>query len=189
MDMLFTHFGISGPAALRCSQFVVKTMKKFKMRAVEMSIDALPEENSEQLFQRMMKQMKEEPKKGIKNVLKGYVPERYFLFLLERNGIDGSEQAGQVSHEKIRALVKDFKEFKVTVNGTQPLEKAFVTGGGVSVKEIHPKEMASKLMNGLYFCGEVLDIHGYTGGYNITSALVTGRIAGTTAGQNAKVRY
>ncbi|MGG0240870.1 NAD(P)/FAD-dependent oxidoreductase [Bacillus rhizoplanae] len=185
MDMLFTHFGVSGPAALRCSQFVVKTMKKFKTRAVQMSIDALPDEHSEQLFQRMMKQIKEEPKKGLKNVLKGYVPERYFLFLLEKNEIDGSQQCGQISHEKIRALAADFKGFSFTVNGTQSLEKAFVTGGGVSVKEINPKEMSSKLMNGLYFCGEVLDIHGYTGGYNITSALVTGRIAGMTAGQNA----
>ncbi|EJQ46013.1 HI0933 family flavoprotein [Bacillus cereus BAG6X1-2] len=189
MDMLFTHFGLSGPAALRCSQFVVKAMKKFKTNTVHMSIDAVPEENSEQLFQRMLKQMKEDPKKGIKNVLKGYVPERYFLFLLEKNEIDGSEQAGQVSHEKIRALVKDFKEFTVNVNGTQSIEKAFVTGGGVSVKEINPKEMSSKFTNGLYFCGEVLDIHGYTGGYNITSALVTGRISGTTAGQNAKMQY
>ncbi|MEI4832317.1 NAD(P)/FAD-dependent oxidoreductase [Bacillus sp. FJAT-53711] len=187
MDMLFTHFGVSGPAALRCSQFVVKTMKKFKTNTVTMSIDALPGENSEQLFQRMMKQIKEEPKKGLKNVLKGYVPERYFLFLLEKNEIDGSQQCGQISHEKIRALAADFKGFTFTVNGTQPLEKAFVTGGGVSVKEINPKEMSSKLMNGLYFCGEVLDIHGYTGGYNITSALITGRIAGMTAGQNANM--
>lgn len=85
--------------------------------------------------------------------------------------------------------MKDFKEFTVHVNGTQSIEKAFVTGGGVSVKEINPKEMASKFTNGLYFCGEVLDIHGYTGGYNITSALVTGRIAGTTAGQNSKMQY
>lgn len=89
-------------------------------------------------------------------MLKGYVPERYFLFLLEKNEIDGSEQAGQVSHEKIRALVKDFKEFTVNVNGTQSIEKAFVTGGGVSVKEINPKEMSSKFTNGLYFCGKFL---------------------------------
>ena len=71
------------------------------------------------------------------------------------------------------------------VHGTQSLEKAFVTGGGVSVKEIEPKTMASKKKEGLYFCGEILDIHGYTGGYNITSALVTGRIAGMSAGQYA----
>ncbi|MFD3448735.1 NAD(P)/FAD-dependent oxidoreductase [Microbacteriaceae bacterium 4G12] len=185
MDMLFTHFGISGPAALRCSQYVLKTMKKFKTKTVQVQIDALPNENEEQLFQRIVKLVKEDPKKGIKNIIKGYVPERYLLFLLEKNEIDASQAAGQIANEKIRALVKDIKGFTFTVNGTQPLEKAFVTGGGVSVKEIHPKEMSSKLMNGLYFCGEILDIHGYTGGYNITAALITGRIAGTTAAKNA----
>ncbi|WP_028399758.1 NAD(P)/FAD-dependent oxidoreductase [Ectobacillus panaciterrae] len=184
MDMLFTHFGISGPAALRCSQYVIKTMKKFKTNTVHVRIDALPAQKEEPLFQEIVKQIKDEPKKGLKNVLKGYAPERYLLFLLEKNDIDASQAAGQTANDKIRAFVQDLKGFTFTVNGTQPLEKAFVTGGGVSVKEIHPKEMASKLMKGLYFCGEILDIHGYTGGYNITAALVTGRIAGTTAAQN-----
>jgi predicted Rossmann fold flavoprotein len=185
MDMLFTHFGISGPAALRCSQYVIKTMKKFKTSEIQVRIDALPNQKEEALFQEIVKHIKEEPKKGIKNILKGYVPERYLLFLLEKNNIDGSQAAGQIANDKIRAFVQDLKGFAFTVNGTQPLEKAFVTGGGVSVKEIHPKEMASKLMKGLYFCGEILDIHGYTGGYNITAALVTGRIAGTTAAKHA----
>lgn len=121
-------------------------------------------------------------------MLKGYVPERYFLFLLEKMKLMAASKLDKFL-TKIRALVKDFKEFTVNVNGTQSIEKAFVTGGGVSVKEINPKEMSSKFTNGLYFCGEVLDIHGYTGGYNITSALVTGRIAGTTAGENAKMQY
>ncbi|WP_342044726.1 NAD(P)/FAD-dependent oxidoreductase [Bacillus sp. OTU530] len=186
MDMIFTHFGISGPAALRCSQYVVKTMKKFQTKTVMMRIDALPEEKEEPLFQRIIQQIKNEPKKGIKNVLKGHVPERYLLFLLEKNNIDPAHAAGQLSAESIRSVIKDLKGFSFTVNGTQSLEKAFVTGGGVSVKEISPKEMASKLMNGLYFCGEILDIHGYTGGYNITAALVTGRIAGTSAARYAK---
>ncbi|WP_129727871.1 NAD(P)/FAD-dependent oxidoreductase [Ectobacillus funiculus] len=186
MDMIFTHFGISGPAALRCSQYVVKTMKKFQTKTVMMRIDALPEEKEEPLFQRIIQQIKNEPKKGIKNVLKGHVPERYLLFLLEKNNIDPAHAAGQLSTESIRSIIKDLKGFSFTVNGTQSLEKAFVTGGGVSVKEISPKEMASKLMNGLYFCGEILDIHGYTGGYNITAALVTGRIAGTSAARYAK---
>ncbi|UOY94350.1 NAD(P)/FAD-dependent oxidoreductase [Ectobacillus sp. JY-23] len=185
MDMLFTHFGISGPAALRCSQYVVQTMKKFHAQSVTMHIDALPDWKEESLFQDIVKQMKNEPKKALKNLLKGIVPERYFLFLLEKNGIDGAQATAHVSNELIRALVKDMKGFTFSVNGTQSIEKAFVTGGGVSVKEIHPKEMSSKLMKGLYFCGEILDIHGYTGGYNITSALVTGRIAGMTAAQHA----
>ncbi len=183
MDMIFTHFGLSGPAVLRCSQYVVKELKKQKANTVTMSLDAVPEQNGEQLFQSIVKMMKEEPKKAIKNICKGLLPERYLLFLLEQADIDGQAAAGQVPHDKIRHFVKLCKQFPIKVNGTLSLEKAFVTGGGVSVKEIHPKEMASKLMPGLYFCGEILDIHGYTGGYNITSALVTGRLAGTNAGK------
>ncbi len=86
------------------------------------------------------------------------------------------------------SLLGLLKGFPMTVNGTQPIEKAFVTGGGVSTKEIEPKTMASRKKDGLFFCGEILDIHGYTGGYNITSALVTGRIAGMNAGTFAKDR-
>lgn len=186
MDMIFTHFGISGPAVLRCSQFVVKAMKKWNLSEVTMQLDVLPDKNKEEVFQMLMKEIKAEPKKAIKNTLKGLVPERYLHFLLERSEIDLQAQGATISHEKIRQLAHVCKDFQFQVHGTQPLEKAFVTGGGVSVKEIHPKEMASKLMPGLYFCGEILDIHGYTGGYNITSALVTGRLAGMNAAKYAK---
>jgi predicted Rossmann fold flavoprotein len=185
MDMIFTHFGVSGPAVLRCSQYVVKTMKKFNVRTVTMNLDVLPSLNEEQVFQELHKLLKEEPKKAIKNVLKGIVPERYLLFLLEQCGIDEQEIGATLAHEKIRDLAKMCKQFRFEVSGTLSIEKAFVTGGGVSVKEIHPKEMSSKQKEGLYFCGEVLDIHGYTGGYNITSALVTGRLAGLNAGKKA----
>ncbi|HZH60871.1 MAG TPA: NAD(P)/FAD-dependent oxidoreductase [Metabacillus sp.] len=186
MDMIFTHFGISGPAVLRCSQYVVKAMKKFKTNAVTVSIDAIPETNGEQLFQSIVKDLKMDAKKAIKNVLKGLLPERYLLFLLEKNEIDPLITYDNLSNEKLRLFVKDCKQFQFQVHGTLSIEKAFVTGGGVSVKEIHPKEMASKCKEGLYFCGEILDIHGYTGGYNITSALVTGRLAGINASLYAK---
>jgi predicted Rossmann fold flavoprotein len=189
MDMIFTHFGLSGPAVLRCSQFVVKAMKKWNLKEVTMSLDVLPDKKEEEVFQEILSLVKNEPKKSIKNTLKGLVPERYLLFLLEQNGIDPSEQGGTVSNEKIRSFSKICKQFLIKVNGTLPLEKAFVTGGGVSIKEIEPQTMGSKLMNGLYFCGEILDIHGYTGGYNITSALVTGRLAGTNAALSAKNNY
>src|SRR5699024_1509681 len=118
--------------------------------------------------------------------LKGFLPERYLLFLLEINDIDAAGQGAMISTEKIRNFIQSCKAFTFKVNGTLPLEKAFVTGGGVSVKEVEPQTMASKLMKGLYFCGEILDIHGYTGGYNITSALVTGRIAGMCAARAIK---
>lgn len=181
MDMIFTHLGISGPAVLRCSQYAVKAMKKWNLKEVTMSLDALPDTKEEPLFQEVSKKIKEEPKKIIKNLLKGLLPERYLLFLLELNGIDPSAQGATISNEKIRSFVKSCKSFQFKVNGTLPLDKAFVTGGGVSVKEIEPQTMASKMMDGLFFCGEILDIHGYTGGYNITSALVTGRLAGLNA--------
>lgn len=186
MDMIFTHFGISGPAVLRCSQFVVKAMKKFKTNAVTVSIDAVPDTNEEQLFQTIVKDLKQDAKKAIKNVIKGLLPERYLLFLLEKNEIDPLVTYDNLSNEKLRSFVRDCKQFQFKVHGTLSIEKAFVTGGGVSVKEIHPRMMSSKLKNGLYFCGEILDIHGYTGGYNITSAFVTGRLAGMNAGIYSK---
>ncbi|MBS4222818.1 NAD(P)/FAD-dependent oxidoreductase [Lederbergia citrea] len=181
MDMIFTHFGISGPAVLRCSQFVVKAQKKWDLDEVTVSLDALPDRQQEELFQELQKTMKEDAKKAVKNAIKGIVPERYLLFLLERSNIDPSALCASISAEKLRRFTESCKQFRFAVNGTLPLEKAFVTGGGVSVKEIEPKTMASKLMSGLYFCGEVLDIYGYTGGYNITSALITGRLAGSSA--------
>jgi predicted Rossmann fold flavoprotein len=186
MDMIFTHFGVSGPAVLRCSQFVIKAMKKWNLSEIVMSLDVLPDRTEEEIFQEIMKYVKTDTKKSIKNILKGFLPERYLLFLLEQAEIDQNMQGGTVSNEKLRSFAKLIKNFTFRVNGTLPLEKAFVTGGGVSIKEIEPQTMASKKMNGLYFCGEILDIHGYTGGYNITAALVTGRLAGTNAAQYIK---
>nr|WP_106780521.1 NAD(P)/FAD-dependent oxidoreductase [Lysinibacillus timonensis] len=181
MDMLFTHFGVSGPAILRCSQFVVKELKK-SGAPVTIRIQTLTDYNEETCFQYLSKLAKDEPKKTLKNVWKSIAPERWLLFLLDRVHIDHSLTVAEISQEKIRLLAHELVSFTMEVHGTQPLEKAFVTGGGISVKEIEPKTMASKKKYGLFFCGEILDIHGYTGGYNITSALVTGRIAGMSAG-------
>lgn len=181
MDMLFTHFGLSGPAILRCSQFVVKELKKNGGKPVTIQIQALVDYNAETAFQLLMKQAKADPKKALKNIWKGIVPERWLLFLMQRAAISEAATGADLSNEQARHLAKELTGFEMTVYGTQPLAKAFVTGGGVSVKEIEPKTMASKKKPGLYFCGEILDIHGYTGGYNITSALVTGRIAGDSA--------
>jgi len=184
MDMLFTHFGLSGPAVLRCSQFVVKAKKKWDLKEVVMTIDAIPDKKEEPLFQEIVKTLKEDAKKAVKNSLKGLLPERYLHFLLEKSDIDLDAQSGTISNEKIRQFASYCKAFPIKVNGTLPLDKAFVTGGGISVKEINPKTMESKFVQGLFACGEILDIHGYTGGYNITSALVTGRLAGINAGEN-----
>lgn len=183
MDMLFTHFGLSGPAILRCSQYIVKEQLKTGSAPVQVRIQSLTDYNEETCFQMLNKTIKEEPKKAVKNLWKSLVPERWLIFLMERAQIDPALTAIDLSQEKIRNLARELVTFTMDVHGTQSIEKAFVTGGGVSVKEIEPKTMASKKKLGLYFCGEILDIHGYTGGYNITSALVTGRIAGMSAGQ------
>lgn len=180
MDMLFTHFGISGPAVLRCSQFVVKELKK-QNGPIKMEIDALPNKKEEALFNEINSWMKEQPIKSFKNLVKGLVPERFLELLLERSEISAEDRATNISLEKLRKFINEIKHFTFSVYGTQSIEKAFVTGGGVSVKEIIPNTMASKIMERLFFCGEILDIHGYTGGYNITSALITGHIAGTNA--------
>jgi len=186
MDMLFTHFGLSGPAILRCSQYVVKEQMKNDKTPVEIRIDTLPTMNEEQAFQMLYAKVKEDPKKQVNNSLKGIALERWLLFLFQHSGIEPVETGASLTSDKLRSLAKLLKAFTMHVNGTQPIEKAFVTGGGVSIKEIVPKTMASRKKDGLFFCGEILDIHGYTGGYNITSALVTGRIAGMNAGLHAE---
>lgn len=182
-DMIFTHFGISGPIALRCSQYVVKALKKFSTNKIEMSIDVFPKKSAEDVFQELKNMAKLGEKKSVKNCLKGYITERLLNFFLEKCSIDVNDTFANISNEAIRHLSTLIKGFSFTVNGTLSIEKAFVTGGGVSVKEIHPKTMESKLMNGLFFCGEVLDIHGYTGGYNITVAFSTGYTAGKGAAE------
>ena len=180
MDMLFTHFGLSGPAVLRASQFVVKEQMKHP-GPVTVEIDSFPNKNEEELFQTMRNLLQEEPKKAMKNVLTSLVQERWLLFLIDRIGADPQTTSANVSNDVLRKLAHELKRFSMTVSGTQPIERAFVTGGGVKTKEIVPKTMESKMKKGLFFCGEILDVHGYTGGYNITSALVTGRIAGMNA--------
>lgn len=182
-DLIFTHFGLSGPAALRCSQFVIKTIKKFKVHSITLEIDLFPDYSEEALFQKWEPSIKQNLKKTLRNTLKLFLPDRMIPLLFARIGIDLEITNAHISKEQIRQLLKQVKGFPVKINGTLPLEKAFVTGGGVHVKEIDPKTMQSKKMPGLYFCGEILDIHGYTGGYNITAASCTGYVAGKSAAE------
>ena len=126
-----------------------------------------------------------DPKKAIKNVLKTAVPEKLIPLLLIRAELDEMLTHDNIPKAKWTELAKLIKAFPIPVNGTLSIEDAFVTGGGVHLKEIDPHSMESKFTGGLYFCGELLDIHGYTGGYNITAAFSTGHAAGTSAAQRA----
>ncbi|MCO6018371.1 aminoacetone oxidase family FAD-binding enzyme [Carnobacterium divergens] len=181
MDMIFTHFGVSGPAALRCSMFVHQTMNRDKSEEVTMKLDVLPDLSLGQVEQELQKLLKNDGDKSLKNALKGLVFERYLLFCFQRLNLDENMPLKQLTVDQLKAFCSFLKDFRFTANGTHPLEKAFVTGGGINTKEINPKTMESKFKNGLYFTGEILDVNGYTGGYNITAAFVTGRIAGMHA--------
>lgn len=180
-DMIFTHFGISGPAALRCSQFVVKAKKKFQQEQIWMSLNLFPDRSTEALAEQIRNIRLDEPKKSAKNALHALMPERLLVFLLQRAGMAEDKPMHQMSNAELQTFAMLCRRFDFWVSGTRPLEEAFVTGGGVRLKEIDPKTCGSKLMKGLFFCGEILDIHGYTGGYNITAAFATGYTAGMAA--------
>ncbi|NMO97379.1 NAD(P)/FAD-dependent oxidoreductase [Paenibacillus lemnae] len=184
-DMLITHFGVSGPIALRCSQFIRQVQMKFNTVNVEMAIDLLPDLSLGAAEEEIRSRFAEEPKKAVKNVLKGWLPERLVPLLLSRAEVDGDTVCSVVSKHAVSALSSVLKKFTFRACGTRSLKEAFVTGGGVSLKEIQPKTMESKLMPGLFFCGEIMDIHGYTGGYNITAAFSTGYTAGMHAAESA----
>ena len=162
-DLLFTHFGLSGPAALRMSSFV--------KGGEILSLDLLPTTSSQELKDFL----EEHREKSIKNSLKTLLPERLADFLVQ----GFPEKAKQLTPPQIEELIQNIKEMPIPVTGKMSLAKSFVTKGGVSLKEINPKTLESKLVPGLHFAGEVLDINAHTGGFNITSALCTGWVAGS----------
>lgn len=180
-DMLFTHFGLSGPAALRCSQFVVKQQKKNGGEPVKVTVDLFPKLSGEELTIQWQQAWKKEPRKALRNMLKAWLPERLIPMLLDSVQLDGGTTYDHLPKQPWQAMIALVKAFPVMIDGTLTIEEAFVTGGGVHLKEIDPKSMGSKRMPGLYFCGEILDVHGYTGGYNITAAFATGYTAGKHA--------
>ena len=162
-DLLFTHFGLSGPAALRMSSFV--------KGGEILTLDLLPTTSSQELKDFL----EEHREKSIKNSLKTLLPERLADFLVQ----EFPEKAKQLTPSQTEELIQKIKEMPISVTGKMSLAKSFVTKGGVSLKEINPKTLESKLVPGLHFAGEVLDINAHTGGFNITSALCTGWVAGS----------
>lgn len=162
-DLLFTHFGLSGPATLRMSSFV--------KGGEILSLDLLPTTSSQDL----MDFLEVHREKAIKNSLKTLLPERLADFLAQ----GFPEKAKQLTPSQTEELIQKIKAMPIPVTGKMSLAKSFVTKGGVSLKEINPKTLESKLVSGLHFAGEVLDINAHTGGFNITSALCTGWVAGS----------
>ncbi|MCW6665513.1 NAD(P)/FAD-dependent oxidoreductase [Aerococcaceae bacterium NML191219] len=174
MDMIFTHFGYSGPAILRCSGHVNQWLHQTNKTTCRLSIDLQPDLSLSEL----QAQAEAARDKMVLTILKQWVPERLADVICQLASFDPSIAYKQLTHAQQAKLFSLIQSFPLTAYGSQPIEKGFVTGGGVSTKEVNPKTMESKQMKGLFFCGELLDINGYTGGYNITAAFVTGTIAG-----------
>ena len=176
-EMLFTHFGISGPLVLSMSSHILD--EDLNMLAVH--LDMKPGLTPEQLDRRLSRDFEESPRRQLLSLLPKLVPSRMADILPGLCGIDGMKAAAQVSRPERQALGAFLKAVPLAVAGFRPIEEAIVTRGGVDVREVDPKTMMSKRMPGLFFAGELLDVDAYTGGYNLQIAFSTGALAGRSA--------
>ncbi|WP_019122029.1 NAD(P)/FAD-dependent oxidoreductase [Brevibacillus massiliensis] len=177
-DVIFTHFGLSGPAALRMGHYVSVTQRSVGQVPLSLTVDIMPDKTQDEIFAESWSRMADQPKKAVKNVMKGFLPERMIPLLLKLADIPEEMTYDHLSKRHWQKFSAAIKRFPLTITGTLSLSEAFITGGGVSVKEIDPRTMQSKLMPGLFFAGEVMDVHAHTGGYNITIAFSSGYVAG-----------
>ncbi len=178
-EMLFTHFGVSGPLILSASA-ALKPEEAEKRLA--MTIDLKPALTAEQLDRRILRDFKEAGNRQFKNAAGSLFPAKLTPVIVKLSGIPPEKKANEITREERLAFARLLKAFPLTLNGTRDFHEAIVTKGGVAVREINPSTMESKLVKNLYFCGEVLDADAMTGGYNLQIAWSTGYLAGTSAG-------
>jgi len=183
-EMLFTHFGVGGPIVLTLSRKICTTLRdggsthpgRFSLR-----LDLKPALDEPTLSARIRRDLSAGSRRQLKNTLDALMPKALVEHVIRESGVDGITPANQVTVEQRSALVSALKGMRMGVARTRPLEEAIVTSGGVSTREVQPGTMESKLVKGLYFAGEVLDLDGPTGGYNLQAAFATGRLAGLSA--------
>jgi len=178
-EMIFTHFGVSGPLIFSASGQVVDWILD-KQRVI-MTIDFKPGLSVQQLEQRLLRDFKTEAKKSIRTVLKGLLPLAMVDIFISRLGIKPEIKSNQVTALERQKIVSMMKVFSVEITGSLPIEEAMVTRGGVSLKEVDPRTMGSRLVKGLYFAGEMIDVDADTGGFNLQAAFSTGYLAGESA--------
>ena len=176
-EMLFTHFGISGPVILSASAH----MRNMSVERYTVSIDLKPALDEETLDKRILRDFAKFSNKDLSNSLYELLPKSLIPVILRRADIDGHTKCNAVTAVQRNRLLKAIKCFDLPIHGFRPIDEAIVTCGGVDVKEVNPKTMESKLLKGLYFAGEVLDLDAYTGGFNLQIAYSTGRLAGESA--------
>lgn len=178
-EMLFTHFGISGPVVLSMSAY----LKNIGKEQYRIEIDLKSALTDEQLAARIMRDFEKYSKKHIINSLDDLLPKALIPVVISLAGIEPHKAVNEITREERSEIVKILKHFPLTAVGVRPVEEAIVTAGGVKVGEINPSTMESKLIKGLYFAGEVIDVDGYTGGYNLQAAFSTGYLAGMNAAE------
>ena len=177
-EMLFTHFGVSGPVLLSASSYIAKRLKKGN---VTLSIDLKPALSAEQLDARILRDFDEAKNRQYKNALNHLLPSKLIPVMIERSGISPEKQVNEITREERKRLVEAVKSFTLTINGLRGFNEAIITQGGITVKEVNPSTMESKLLKKLYFAGEVLDLDAVTGGFNLQIAWSTGVLAGRSA--------
>lgn len=176
-EMMFTHFGITGPIVLSLSHTVGKLMRKKNIGTIGLDINLKPALSPETLDKRLQKDFDLYSKKQLINGMKNLLPSRLIPLIIELAGIDPQKPINQISKEERQQIGYMLQHMPLTVKGLRPVEEAIVTAGGISLKEFNPKTMESKLVKGLYGAGEVLDIDAFTGGYNLQAAFSTGYVA------------
>lgn len=179
-EMLFTHFGVSGPLILSASSYYVK---KYLGQPVTLSIDLKPALNREQLDKRILRDFEDNKNKQFKNSLDGLLPSKMIPVIIRLSGISPEKKVNEITREERGILVDLLKNLSMQITGTRDFKEAIITQGGVHVKEINPSTMESKLVKGLYFAGEVLDLDAVTGGFNLQIAWSTGYLAGISAAE------
>ena len=180
-EMLFTHFGVSGPTILSSSAHLLRYKnvdELLKNRKIKLFIDLKPALTYEQLDLRIRRDFEQEKNKCFKNSLDKLLPQKIIPVIIKLSNIDSNKKVNEVTKEERMKIVELLKNFQITITDFRPVEEAIVTAGGVNIKEINPKTMESKIIEGLYFAGEIIDVDAYTGGFNLQIAYSTGYQAG-----------
>lgn len=180
-EMIFTHFGVSGPTILSGSAHLVRYKnidELIKNKKIILKIDFKPALSEEKLDERILRDFSELKNKQFKNSLDKLLPQKLIPIIIEKSNIDFDKRVNEITKQERKNLVKLLKNFILTISDFRPIEEAIITSGGINIKEINPKTMESKLIPGLYFAGEIIDVDSYTGGFNLQIAYSTGYTAG-----------
>ncbi len=178
-EMLFTHFGVSGPTVLSASAH----LRDFNISSLTLSIDLKPALDEKALDSRLLSDFEKKANRDLCNSLSDLLPSKMIEPFIDYTGLDGRKKVNSLTREERRRILTSLKSFDIPLSRPRPIEEAIITSGGVEIKEISPKTMESKLVKGLFFAGEVIDVDAYTGGFNLQIAFSTGYLAGKSAAE------